>query len=426
MKYAVAALAVIFLLPAHSEDLPMVEPELVGFSAERLSKIAAFTQREIDAGRVTGTVTMVARHGKIVHFDARGVYGVDNDAPMQEDTLFRIYSMTKPITTVAMMMLYEEGKFQSGDPVSKYLPELADLRMLTNGELVEPQSSMTIEQLMTQTSGLTYGRSGDKQADDAFLAAELFKSKNLDDFVTRLATVPLRFEPGSRYHYSVATDVLGAIVERLSGLSLEVFFQERIFNPLDMNDTFFNVPADKLDRLASIHYWDAENDTLAVVPAERLFPPNGVTFFSGGGGLISTAMDYMIFCEMLRNGGSYNGVRILGPKTVQFMTIDHLTADVRNEGAAEYPAMHLYPGHSFGLGVSVITDAGQAGVTSSNGAYSWGGAGNTKFWVDPEEDLVAILMTQVLGSPWSDPTRFGMKIATYQALTKLGQPHASH
>ena len=403
-----------------ANGLPMVEPEEVGFSSERLGEITAYTRREVDEGRMVGVVTMVARRGKIVHFETVGNYGLDNPKPIEKDTLFRIYSMTKPITTVAMMMLYEEGKFQLGDPVSKHLPEFEDQKIMRDGELVPPKSPMTIEQLMSHSAGLTYGFGNDNPADIAYQEADVWGSQDLDDFIDRLATAPLRFEPGSRYHYSVATDVLGALVERLSGLPLDEFFQKRIFAPLGMHDTFFNVPEDKLHRLASNHYWDAEENKMAVVPPERNRPPTGITLFSGGGGLISTAMDYMIFCEMLRDGGRYNGVRILGPKTVQYMTINHLTDDVRNEGADEYPASHLYPGQSFGLGFGVITDPGQSQVISSAGEFSWGGAANTKFWIDPEEDLVAILMTQFLGSPWSDDTRYHMKIATYQALTELG------
>lgn len=398
----------------------MVAPEEAGFSSERLKQITAFVRRDIEEGKLVGVVTMVARHGKIVHFDSAGRYGLDNDKPMDKDTLFRIYSMTKPITTVAMMMLYEEGKFQLGDPVANYLPEFENQKILRNGGLAPPLSPMTIEQLMSHSAGLTYGFGNDDPAEIAYQEADVWGSHDLGEFVARLSTAPLRFEPGTRYHYSVATDVLGAMVERLSGLTLEEFFDKRIFTPLGMQDTFFNVPEEKLGRLATNHYWDAQAKQMAVLPAARSRPPTGVTLFSGGGGLISTASDYMVFCEMLRNGGSFNGVRILGPKTVQYMTINQLTDAVRNEGADEYPASHLYPGHSFGLGFSVVTDPGQAQVISSKGAYSWGGAANTKFWIDPEEDLVAILMTQFLGSPWSDATRYHMKIATYQALTKLG------
>jgi len=403
-----------------ADGLPVVEPEEVGFSSERLGEITAYTRREVDEGRLAGVVTMVARRGKIVHIDAVGSYGLDNEKPMDQDALFRIYSMTKPITTVAMMMLYEEGKFQLGDPVSKYLPEFEDQKIMRNGELVAPRSPMTIAQLMSHTAGLTYGFGNDHPAETAYQEADIWGSHDLAEFTGKVARAPLRFEPGTRYHYSVATDVLGAIVERFSGLTLEEFFQKRIFAPLGMNDTYFNVPEDQLHRLATNHYWNAEENTMAVVPADRNRPPTGISLFSGGGGLISTAMDYMIFCEMLRNGGRYDGVRILGPKTVQYMTINHLTDQVRNEGADEYPASHLYPGQSFGLGFGVITDPGQSQVISSAGEYSWGGAANTKFWIDPEEELVAILMTQFLASPWSDDTRYHMKIATYQALTELG------
>jgi CubicO group peptidase (beta-lactamase class C family) len=420
MKKILIASITLLSLHLQAAELEFVEPETVGFSSERLGKINEFVRRDIDEGKMVGVVTMVARHGKIVHYEASGNYGLDNDKPIDKDAIFRIYSMTKPITTVAMMMLYEEGKFQLGDPVSKYLPEFENQKLLKDGELVDPQSPMTIEQLMSHSAGLVYGFYGDNPVDLAYQEAGLLESTDLDDFIERLAALPLRFEPGSRYHYSVATDVLGAMVERLSGMSLNDFFERRIFMPLGMHDTHFSVPDNKLDRIASNHYWDNETGSMAVIPDEMSRPVQSVMLFSGGGGLFSTAMDYMIFCEMLRQGGSYNGVRILGPKTVQYMTINQLTDDVRNNGADEYPGSHLYPGQSFGLGFGVVTDPGQAGVVTSKGEYSWGGAANTKFWIDPEEDLVAILMTQFLGSPWSDPTRFAMKIATYQALTEIG------
>jgi len=406
---------------ASAAELPEVKPESVGFSSERLGRITEFVRRDIDAGKLVGVVTMVARHGKIVHYEAQGTYGLDDDRPIDREALFRIYSMTKPVTTVAAMMLYEEGRFQLGDPVAKYLPEFEEQKIYRDGELVPPEHPMTIEQLMSHTAGLTYGGYGDHPAEIAYSEAALAGSHDLGEFVDRLAALPLRFEPGTRYHYSVATDVLGALVERLSGMTLEDFFHDRIFEPLGMNDTFFNVPEEKLDRLASNHYWDAEKGAMAVMPPERSRAPTGVTLFSGGAGLVSTAMDYMVFCEMLRRGGSYNGARILGPKTIQYMTINHLTDAVRNNGASEYPASHLYPGQSFGLGFGVITDPGQSQVISSKGEYSWGGFANTKFWIDPEEDLVAILMTQFMASPWSDETRYNMKIATYQALTELGR-----
>ena len=419
MKNMICLLLLSLVLPVFASELEFVTPESMGVSSERLGMINEFVRRDIDDGKLVGVVTMVARGGKIMHYETAGKYGLDNDRSIDKDALFRIYSMTKPITTVAAMMLYEEGQFQLGDPVSRYLPEFESQTLYRDGEEFRPASPMTIKQLMSHSAGLTYGNTDDHPVELAYQAARLQESADLNEFVDRLAGIPLRFEPGTRYHYSVATDVLGAVVERLSGMTLEAYFDERIFTPLEMDDTFFNVPDDKLDRLATNHYWNAEADSMAVLPAGMAIPMQGVTLFSGGGGLVSTTMDYMVFLEMLRQGGSYNGVRILGPKTVQYMTIDQLTADVRNNGADEFPASHLYPGQSFGLGFGVITDPGQSGVISSMGEYSWGGAANTKFWVDPEEDLVAILMTQFLGSPWSDPTRFQMKVATYQALTEL-------
>ena len=404
----------------HAADIDIVEPETVGFSADRLAKVTEFVEREIADGNLVGTVTLVARHGQVVHFEAAGRNGLDDERPMETDALFRIFSMTKPITTVAAMMLYEEGAFQLGDPVAKYLPELANMELSIDGELAPPQSSMTIEQLMTHTAGLTNGWHLEHPVERAYRDAALHQSADLTAFIEKLATLPLRFEPGTRYHYSVATDVLGALVERLSGQTLEHFFQTRIFDPLEMHDTFFNVPDDKMPRMAGGHLWNAEQQAMGPMPAGLLPPPSGVTLFSGGGGLISTAQDYWRFCEMLRRGGSLNGVRILGPKTVQAMTMARLTPEVRNNGANEYPASHLYPGQSFGLGAGVITDPAQAGVISSKGEYSWGGIANTKFWIDPEEDLVVVFMTQVLGTPHSDRHRFDLKVATYQALTDLG------
>ena len=404
----------------HASDINIVEPETVGFSGDRLGKVTEFVEREIAEGNLVGTVTLVARHGQIVHFEAAGRYGLEDDRPMETDALFRIFSMTKPITTVAAMILYEEGAFHLGDPVAKYLPELAGMQLSIDGELVPPQRQMTIEHLMTHTAGLTNGWHPEDPVERAYRDAALRQSPDLTAYIDKLATLPLRFEPGTRYHYSVATDVLGALVERLSGQTLEHFFQTRIFEPLEMHDTFFNVPDDKMTRMAGSHLWNAEQQAMGPMPAGLLPPPSGVTLFSGGGGLISTAHDYWRFCEMLRRGGSLDGARILGPKTVQAMTMARLTPEVRDNGATEYPASHLYPGQSFGLGAGVITDPAQVGVISSKGEYSWGGIANTKFWIDPEEDLVVVFMTQVLGTPHSDRHRFDLKVATYQALTDLG------
>ena len=407
-------------MPLQAADVAVVDPEAVGFSTERLGKITDFVEREVAEGNLVGAVTLVARHGQVVLFESAGRSGIADNRSMDKDALFRIFSMTKPITTVAAMILYEEGAFHLGEPVAKYLPELKDMRLLIDDSPVPPRRPMTIEQLMTHTAGLTNGWHLEHPVERAYRDAALYQSADLDAFIDKLATLPLRFEPGTRYHYSVATDVLGALVERLSGQTLEQFFQARIFDPLDMRDTFFNVPDNKLTRVAGSHLWNAEGQLLELMPAELLPPPSGVTLFSGGGGLISTARDYWRFCEMLRRGGELNGVRILGPKTVQAMTIARLTPEVRNNGATEYPASHLYPGQSFGLGAGVITDPAQSQVISSQGEYSWGGIANTKFWIDPEEDLIVVFMSQVMGTPHSDRHRFDLKVATYQALTQLG------
>ena len=407
-------------MPLQAADVAVVNSEAVGFSSDRLGKISEFVDREIAAGNLAGAVTLVARHGQVVLFESAGRYGIEDNRPMDKDALFRIFSMTKPITTVAAMILYEEGAFHLGDPVAKYLPELKDMQLLIDGSPVTPQRQMTIEQLMTHTAGLTNGWHLEHPVERAYRDAALYQSADLDAFIDKLATLPLRFEAGTRYHYSVATDVLGALVERLSEQTLEQFFQARIFDPLDMHDTFFNVPESKVARLAGGHLWNAERQLMEPMPAGLLPPPSGVTLFSGGGGLISTARDYWRFCEMLRQGGSLDGVRILGPKTVQAMTMARLTPEVRNNGATEYPASHLYPGQSFGLGAGVITDPAQAQVISSKGEYSWGGIANTKFWIDPEEDLIVVFMSQVMGTPHSDRHRFDLKVATYQALTELG------
>ncbi len=407
-------------MPLRAADVAVVNPEAVGFSSDRLSKISEFVDREIAAGNLAGTVTLVARRGQVLLFESAGRYGLEDNRPMDKDALFRIFSMTKPITTVAAMILYEEGAFHLVDPVAKYLPELKDMQLLIDGSPITPQRQMTIEQLMTHTAGLTNGWHLEHPVERAYRDAALYQSADLDSFINKLATLPLRFEPGTRYHYSVATDVLGALVEGLSGQSLEQFFQTRIFDPLDMHDTFFNLPESKVARLAGSHLWNAERQLLEPMPAGLLPPPSGVTLFSGGGGLISTARDYWRFCEMLRRGGELDGVRILGPKTVQAMTMARLTPEVRNNGATEYPASHLYPGQSFGLGAGVITDPTQSPVISSQGEYSWGGIANTKFWIDPDEDLIVVFMSQVMGTPHSDRHRFDLKVATYQALTQMG------
>lgn len=403
-------------------ELKVVNAEKAGMSSERLQRVSSMAKDYIDAGRYSGMVTMVARQGKVVHLEAAGAthagdVHAGDAAPMQTDTLFRIYSMTKPITAVAAMMLYEQGKFRMDDPVHMYLPEFKDQKVLIDGKEVTSKSPMLMRQLFTHTAGLTYGFTPDNPVDIAYNEQGVLNSATLDEFVQKVAQIPLRFEPGTRYHYSVATDLLGAVIERISGSSLDVYFQREIFAPLGMNDTFFNVPADKLDRMAGDHVWNTESNQLALVPADkqRNFTTNGM--FSGGGGLVSTASDYMRFAQMVLNGGEYNGQRLISPKTIEYMSLNHLPASVRAEGRGQYPFLDLYSGQSMALGFGVITNPARTPAISSMGEISWSGAAGTQFWIDPKEQLIAIALVQLYQAPW--PLRLDLKATTYQAITEL-------
>jgi CubicO group peptidase (beta-lactamase class C family) len=403
-------------------DIKLSKAERVGMSSERLSKIDEMSKRYIEQGNYSGIVTLVARKGKVVHLSAHGNYGVDNATPMAPDTLFRIYSMTKPVTAIAALMLHEEGKFQMNDPVSKYLPEFEYQKLLIRDEknttmLVNPKSEMTMRQLFTHTAGLTYGTTLDNDVDQQYKDAKILESGSLSEFTKKLAELPLRFQPGTRYHYSVSLDLLGAVIEKLSGMPLDQFFQTRIFQPLAMEDTFFEVPANKLSRLASDQYWDREKNKIASVPAANSRNFGKVSFFSGGGGLVSTAGNYMRFCQMILNGGSYRGVRLLGPRTIKFFGSDHLTDKVRAEGVGQYPSADLYSGQSMALGLGVVINPETMPVMSSKGDLSWGGVAGTKFWIDREQELIGIAMVQLFQSPW--PLRFDMQVAVNQAITDL-------
>ena len=391
-------------------DLMDGMPEDVGMSAERLERITAMTQRYVDEKKLAGVATLVARRGKIVHFEAVGQRGAEDDRPLAKDALFRIYSMTKPITAVAAMMLYEEGKFQLSDPVAKFVPELADPNVLVDGELVPAEKTMNMQHLLTHTAGLSYGFNPNDPIDQKYREAQLLGAADLDEFAERLGKLPLKFEPGERWHYSVAVDVTGLIVERLSGQSFDVFLQERIFDPLGMEDTFFNVPADKMERFLPNHTWDGEEEKLVQMGEDALTSYTNRTMFSGGGGLVSTTMDYLRFSEMVRRGGELDGVRLLSPKTVQYMTANHLPAATADSAAEEAGDGNF----GFGLGWGVASDPVAAGVLGSAGEYAWGGAAGTLFWVDPVEEMVVIGMIQLMSSPW--PLRAEMKVLTNQAI----------
>jgi CubicO group peptidase (beta-lactamase class C family) len=415
------AIALCAAAAAHSDHpLPAGTPAQVGMSAERLDRLGGLIGDYVEDRRLAGAVTLVAREGKVVYVDVQGRQDIETDAPMREDTLFRIYSMSKPITAVAAMILYEEGRFQLTDPVSKFLPEFSALTVWQDGAEPAPARPMTMQQLMTHTAGLSYGFTREHPVDARYQDTELLGSDTLDRFVTKLATIPLMNQPGERWRYSVASDVLGAVIERISGTSLDTFLAERLFRPLGMNDTFFSVPDDKIERFGTNHGWDADANALVVMdrPADSRF--RNATFFSGGGGLVSTAADYMRFALMLASGGSFDGVRILSPKTVEFMTRNHLPATLAANSSGERPGVNVgdyRAGFGFGLGFGINVDPAQAGVIGSAGEYSWGGAAGTIFWVDPVEDLVVVSMIQLMRSPW--PLRSELKVLTNQALVRL-------
>lgn len=409
-----AMMVVLVVASAVAGDLADAPASEAGMSAERLDRITQMSQRYTAEGKLAGVATLVARDGKIVHFEAVGQRGVADDRPMTKDALLRIYSMSKPITAVAAMMLYEEGKFALSDPVEKFVPELADLDVLVDGELVPAERTMTMRHLLTHTAGLSYGFNPRDPVDQKYGEVQPLRAKDLDEFAERLGTLPLVFEPGERWHYSVAVDVTGLIVQRLSGMSFDAFLAERVFAPLGMEDTFFNVPKDKLDRLLPNHRWNREEQRLAQI--ER--PYQDTELFSGGGGLVSSTMDYLRFAEMVRRGGELDGARILSPKTVQFMTANHLPATLTGSGSGENPGKRSgSESFGFGLGFGINTSPIANGILGSVGEYNWGGAAGTVFWVDPVEEMVVVGMIQLMGSPW--PLRRELHVLANQAIMAL-------
>ena len=409
------AVVLLCLSTAHAGDLRTVKAEKVGMSSARLERLDALNRKYVEEGKLAGVMTMVARHGKIVHLSAAGTYGVDNDKPLTEDTLFRIYSMTKPVTSVALMLLYEEGAFQLNDPVAKFLPQFENMQVWKQDHYEDAQGPITMHHLLTHTAGLTYGYPGGGPVDDQYREADLLASKDLDEFIDKVAALPLLFEPGERWHYGVSTDVLGAVAEKITGQTFADFLKTRVFDPLGMVDTFFYVPDEKLERFPSNHVWNAEEQQLVALgndaPLNNLY--FGEMFYSGGAGLVSTIGDYMKFLEMLRSGGALGNKRILSPKTIEYMTRNHLSAttEVTVAGAG------AWRGLGFGLGFGVVLDPAKVGVISSPGSYFWGGYAGTVFWIDPEEELVGIGMLQLINSPW--PFRREMMVATYQAIDEL-------
>lgn len=373
--------------------LPMAEPESVGMSAQRLSRIDDFMQRYIDNDMVAGTVTLVARKGKVVHFKAQGMKDVERGQEMTTDTIFRMASMTKPIASVALMMLYEEGWFQLDDPISDWLPEFSDMMIeVENADgstRLEPaQTPISFTHILTHTAGLMNSYRGDIARYSE--VSRVRGDEDLASWTERLATLPLRYEPGTRWEYSAATSVVGRLVEVISGQDLDTFLRERIFVPLQMRDTHFYLPEDKVDRFATLYGPNPDDDNRMMLTevgdANSRYVAEPTTFFSGAGGLVSTAHDYIRFQQMMLNGGELDGVRLLGPKTVELIFANH-TGDL--------PLWLSGPGMGFGLGYSVVLDRAVAHTSDTEGSVSWGGAFGTLFWIDPAEELVAIVLTQI-------------------------------
>jgi CubicO group peptidase (beta-lactamase class C family) len=389
-----------------------VSPESVGLSSERLARVDHHLRsRYIEPGKIAGALTLVARRGEVAWLSPLGLMDRERGRPMRADTLFRIYSMTKPITSVALMMLHERGLFSLADPVHRYLPAWQHLRVHRYGRhphaTTEPAARpMTMRDLLVHMSGLSYQTMERGPVDEAYRAAGIgVRTGSLADMVEKLAALPLEFSPGTRWGYSVATDVIGHLVELLSGQRFDDYLRTQIFEPLGMVDTGFTVPADKLGRFAASYQRlpGSTEATLADDPMDSVYG-RPRTFLSGGGGLVSTAADYLRFAEMLRRGGALDGARLLGPRTVAYMTRNHLP-DGRDLASLAMPGTFSetrYEGVGFGLGVAVVVDPVRAQLPASAGEYSWGGLASTAFWVDPAEQLVVVFLTQLMPSSTFD------------------------
>jgi CubicO group peptidase (beta-lactamase class C family) len=404
-----------------------VDPVEAGFDAERLERIDRHFQPYVDDGRLPGWLVVVAREGQVAYLSRYGQRDMEAAAPVELDTIWRFYSMTKPITSLAMMMLYEQGAFDLRDPVVELISSFADARVFIGGTAADPvtepvQEPVRIWHLLSHTSGLTYAQ-GEHPVVEGYRAAEARVAagdpSDLAAWVDAWASQPLLFHPGTRWHYSRATDVLGRLVEVISGQPLHDYFAERILGPLQMTDTTFEVPESKVDRLASLY--EPDPDTHRAVPAADPRARRTQKFDSGGGGLLSTAVDYQRFCQLLLRGGELDGVRLVSPKTIRFMASNHLPegrdmSELASEGFSETGR----EGRGFGLGFSVVLDPARTKILGSRGEFAWGGAASTVFWIDPRERLTVLFLTQLRpSSTW--PIRSRLSQLVYQALIEPGR-----
>lgn len=411
---------------AQSAELQITSPENVGMDSVRIERVTTELQKLVDEERLPGMVTIAARRGEIVHYETMGYQNITTKEPMKKDTIFRLFSMSKPITGVALMMLYEEGYFLLTDPVEKYIPEFADMQVYVNmdddGKMItEPaESKMTMRQLMTHTAGFGYGTMmGPHPVHVMYSEANTYDpGSSLQDLVTKISKMPLIFQPGTEFSYSAAVDIQGHLVEKFSGQRFGDFLHERLFEPLGMKDTGFYVPKDKLDRFAEQYHYDDNNKMVA----QELY--GGIVRYkeeqnlqAGGWGMVSTAMDYLRFSQMLLNGGSLDGVRILSPTTVRLMTTNHLPDGLVNNLK---PHLGGQIGAAFGLNFGIVNQPYVNPVGGySKGEYYWGGATGTWFWIDPVEDTIFIgMLQQFAGQPQIPDVRMISKQALYQAITE--------
>ena len=385
----------------------LVTPEAVGMNSAQLQRVGEHLRRRyVEPGKIPGSIALVARRGQPCYLDVAGLRDVERGTPMTADTIVRIYSMTKPVTSVALMILYERGLFSLDDPVHRYIPAWKGLRVRTAGShplfaTVPCQRPMTIRDLFMHTSGLTYDFMHASNVDAAYRELGVGlprRGYTLQQMIDQLAGLPLEFSPGERWNYSVATDVLGYLIEVLSGQSLPDFMRTALFEPLGMTDTSFEIPADKLDRLASCYERNLQKEMVLQDDCRDSHFASR-SFWSGGGGLLSTVTDYYRFSQMLLNGGSLDGQRVIGSRTLQFMTRNHLPGGVdMSQFATGSFSETVYEGVGFGLGFANKLDPVRNGFPASVGSFFWGGLASTLFWVDPAEELVVIFLTQLIPS----------------------------